>query len=281
MYGVERGFEHGGFSLFRFEVYGEQVDVPPPSPYQARFFIPKVNETGYWWQGENARLASMASSFILGAQLAEREGGSLWADTLFTMATAQLDWILGRNPFDLSMMYGIKGNDYPEYPATQHLSNIKGGICNGISSARDNEDNIEWMPYPQGENFWRNWRFIEQWLPHNAWYLVAVSSLSHRIDNPIVPEVSVRHNVTARQTRLGITVASGRNIRVALPFAADSRTELAVYNMQGRKVFTHAVTPGARSTSIKIPSRVARGIYMVSVKDMAGKNMASGRIHLR
>jgi hypothetical protein len=180
MFGITRATEYG-FSLYSFQVYGSQIDDGPVSPERAFFFMPKVNETGYWWQGENARLASMASAFILGAPLAEREGGSIWADTLFTMATAQLDWILGRNPFDLSMMYGVKGEDYPNY--VTGLSNIKGGICNGISSARDNENNIEWMPYTG--DFWRNWRFIEQWLPHNAWYLIAISSLSYRMDNPI------------------------------------------------------------------------------------------------
>jgi hypothetical protein len=282
MFGIKRGFEHGGFSLFRFEVYG-QPDGPdvPPSPYQARFFIPKVNETGYWWQGENARLASMASAFILGAPLAEQVDGSLWPDTLFTLATAQLDWILGRNPFDLSMMYGVKGEDYPNFPATRALDNIKGGICNGISSARNNENNIEWMPYEYGENFWRNWRFIEQWLPHNAWYLVAISSLSYRIDNPIVPEVSVKHHASAKHTRLGIKVANGRNVRIELPFAADQRTEIVIYNMQGRKVFAHAIEPGARTAQVKISSRIARGMYVLSVRDMAGKNVASSKIHLR
>src|SRR6185503_5609717 len=33
------------------------------------FFIPHANETGYWWQGESARLASLATAAILGGRI--------------------------------------------------------------------------------------------------------------------------------------------------------------------------------------------------------------------
>ncbi|MCL2183283.1 MAG: glycoside hydrolase family 9 protein [Chitinispirillia bacterium] len=270
-------------------IVSNNVVIEPPSDHQAFFFIPKVNETGYWWQGENARIASMASAFILGAPLADHEG-HMWADTLFGMATAQLDWILGRNPFNLTMMYGYgrgSGPEYPNYPATRHLENIKGGICNGISSARSNENNIEWMPYKDqglGDEFWRNWRFVEQWLPHNAWYLIAVSSLSYRIDNPIEPEdivISVKHSAQPKTHRLKVSASHGRNIRIELPFAADKRTEAVIYNMQGRKIYTHTIEQGIRKTSLKIPGNIAGGVYVLSVRDMSGRNKVSERLHLR
>jgi len=272
-----------------FRFVSNNVVIEPPSDRVAAFFIPKVNETGYWWQGENARLASMASAFILGAPIADHTG-VMWADTLFGMATAQLDWILGRNPFNLTMMFGHghgDGHEYPDYPGTQalpgeqSLANIKGGICNGISSARENENNIEWMPY-SGENFWRNWRFVEQWLPHNAWYLIAVSSLSYRMDNPIEPEdVSVRPGASAsKPARLRVS-ARGTNVRIELPFAADQRTEAILYNMQGRIVHRHAITQGTRTASIKLPGTTARGVYILSVRDISGKNKASERLNLR
>ncbi|MCL2220623.1 MAG: discoidin domain-containing protein [Chitinispirillia bacterium] len=289
MFGITRGFEHGGFSLWDFEVYGEEpVVVVPPSLYQSYFFIPKVNETGYWWQGENARIASMASAFILGAPIADHTG-EMWADTLFGMATAQLDWILGRNPFDLTMMFGYGHGsepEYPDYPATRHIPNIKGGICNGISSARANENNIEWMPYGSGtlgDEFWRNWRFVEQWLPHNAWYLIAVSSLSYRMDNPIEPDdiISVRHRPAGKPAKLKIALNRGRNLRVELPFAADKRTEVAIYSLQGRKVMSHTMQQGARAASLKIPGNIACGMYVLSVRDQSGKSVAADRINLR
>ena len=33
------------------------------------FFIPHENESGWWWQGENARLASLATAAIVGGRL--------------------------------------------------------------------------------------------------------------------------------------------------------------------------------------------------------------------
>src|SRR6267154_1373733 len=36
---------------------------------QDGFFIPHENETGWWWQGENARLASLATAAIVGGRL--------------------------------------------------------------------------------------------------------------------------------------------------------------------------------------------------------------------
>jgi hypothetical protein len=104
MFGKTRDLEYGGFSLYEFEVYGEQQQSSSLS--SVRFFMPHTNETGYWWQGENARIASLSAAFTMGAQLAD-PSGELWYDTLFAMATAQLDWILGKNPFAASMMHGL------------------------------------------------------------------------------------------------------------------------------------------------------------------------------
>jgi hypothetical protein len=292
MYGTERGLEHGGFSLYDFEVYGEEVQtgpVLPPSPYKASFFIPKQNETNYWWQGENARLASVASAFILGAPMADPFGapaGAMWKDTLFAMASAQLDWILGRNPLNLCMMYGYgpeKGGEYRDYSrAARHIPNVKGGICNGITSMESNEGNIEFMPHdPEGELWYLNWRYIEQWLPHNAWYLIAVSSLSYRVDNPIEQEVSVRYSSPVKSSRLKVTVRKGRLLKMELPFAAGRRTELAMYSMQGRKVFSYNIEQGSSAVSVKIPANIARGTYVLSVRDVSGKNKIADKINLR
>ena len=187
MYGKTRALEWGGFSLFNFKVYGEQSNQQPSTPHNARFFMPHDNETKYWWQGENARIASLAAAFIMGAQLAD-PSGKYWTDTLFGMAYAQLDWILGKNPFAVTMMSGFGKTNYPQYKSQKPKPNIKGGICNGITAKRGNENDMEWKPYDDNaEDVWENWRWIEQWLPHNAWYLIAISSLSHRMDNPIIP----------------------------------------------------------------------------------------------
>jgi len=228
MYGKTRALEYGGFSLFNFKVYGEQLNQQPSTPHNARFFMPHDNETKYWWQGENARIASLSAAFIIGAPFA---GSNYWADTLFSMATAQLDWILGKNPFGVSMMFGFGAKNYPNYPATRGLANIKGGICNGITGKDGNESAPEWKPYGDGE--WQNWRWIEQWLPHNAWYLIAISSLSHRIDNPIIeePEPIIAKN----RPQLGIQINQRGGV---LYMSSQKDVVWKVHNLQGKLLFS-------------------------------------------
>jgi hypothetical protein len=50
-----------------------------------------------------------------------------------------------------------------------------GGIVNGITSGLNNEDGIAFnLGYAvTGKD--EDWRWSEQWLPHAAWYLYAVS----------------------------------------------------------------------------------------------------------
>jgi len=293
MFGVTRGLEYGGFSLFSFEVYGEQ-SAPPPAqaPGQARYFVPHDNETGYWWQGENARLASMSAAFAMGAPVADK-GAALWSDTLFGLATAQLDWILGKNPFKICMMYGYGETNYPFYKGDAGIEHVKGGICNGITAKHGNENDIDWKPYSDGPDFFENWRWLEQWIPHNAWYLTAVSAISYRIDNKITDDpddpddpdepddsvgVAVKHGVSAQSARLKISAVKGMGIRIELPFAANGRTEVAVYNIQGKKVYTHKIQKGLRTVSMRLPSAAAKGTYVVNITDVEGKNRAFSRI---
>jgi hypothetical protein len=281
MFGISRGSDYG-FSLIEFEVYGEEAVTAQPSEGQAKFFIPKANETGYWWQGENARLASMASAFIIGAQYANPgPNGELWSDTLYAMAAAQLDWILGRNPFNVCMMFGYGENNYPNYPAARPLPNIRGGICNGITSDKATENGVQWLRDP-GDEAWQDWRWIEQWLPHNAWYTVAISSLSHRIEHGMPPEIaSVRHSAAAPKSRFKVSMGKGRVVRVDLPFSADSRTDAAIYSMRGKKLYSYSIKEGSRAASIKIPANIAHGAYVLSVRDGTGKNKVTGRIYLK
>jgi len=229
MFGVERGNPNGGYSLYEFEIYGEPSEQQPSTPHNARFFMPHDNETGYWWQGENARIASLSAAFTMGTQLAD-PNGKFWTDTLFGMATAQLDWILGKNPFAVTMMHGFGKTNYPDYPAGG-LANIKGGICNGITAKDGNEVDLQWKP--NGDGDWQNWRWIEQWLPHNAWYLIAISSLAYRIDNPIIDDPDP---ITAKtRPQLGVQINQRGNV---LYMSSQKDVVWRVYNLQGKLLFS-------------------------------------------
>ena len=144
------------------------------------FFIPHDNESGYWWQGENARLASLTAAALLGGRATHTAPGErlgIRADVA-SFALDQLDWILGKNPFDVGMMAGIGRNNPDPYPNGKKESGTRvGGIANGITSRELDGGGIQWDK-ASGREGWQRWRWTEQWLPHAAWYLVAVTALS-------------------------------------------------------------------------------------------------------
>jgi hypothetical protein len=153
--------------------YARQLVLTGGKPRTA-FFFPHDSEAAPWWQGENARLASLAA--------AARMALPLFADKpefqsqLRSYAWNQLHWILGRNPFDATMLMG-SGHGYAPYMffRSYKYTGAPGGIMNGITAGLDNEDAIAFnLGYAvTGKD--EDWRWTEQWLPHAAWYLYAVS----------------------------------------------------------------------------------------------------------
>jgi len=150
--------------------YARQYVKAVDESRKSAFFFPHQNESGYWWQGENARLASLCTVGSLASRYFKAEKEIVSA--LRKYAQDQLDWILGLNPFDRCMLHG-KGRNNPEYTKF-NLKNRPGGICNGITSGYDDEQDIEFLPSRYRGNLGQNWRWTEQWLPHAAWYFLAV-----------------------------------------------------------------------------------------------------------
>lgn len=139
------------------------------------FFYPHDSDTAPWWQGENARLASLAAS----AHLAEPlfSGDPRFQAKLQGYAADQLNWILGMNPFDASMLQGT-GRNNPEYVffTSWQYRSAPGGICNGITSGFKDEHDIDFNVPSSVTGQDSDWRWAEQWLPHAAWYLLAAAS---------------------------------------------------------------------------------------------------------
>ncbi|HTH14522.1 MAG TPA: hypothetical protein VMB23_09000, partial [Spirochaetia bacterium] len=76
-------------------------------------------------------------------------------------------------PFDLGMMHG-KGHRNPQYEPGYYPA--PGGICNGITSALDDEEGIAFHTTDEpGIGPMESWRWGEQWLPHGAWMFLAAS----------------------------------------------------------------------------------------------------------
>ena len=141
---------------------------------RSTFFFPHGSEASPWWQGENARLGSMATAARLAIPIFG--GEKPIQDSLQRFSLDQLNWILGLNPFDASMVQGV-GYNNPAYGffGTFEYTNAPGGIVNGITSGLTDEHSIDFnLSYKQtGKDY--DWRWAEQWLPHAAWYLLAIS----------------------------------------------------------------------------------------------------------
>lgn len=148
--------------------YPRQRVQPLGGAARDAFFFPHDNDSGYWWQGENATLASLAFASRLVADLPEADA-ALRA-RLHRFADDQVAWVLGRNPFDVCMLQG-RGRNNAEYSVD--YPNVPGGIVNGITSAFDDERGITFLdPDRPGDS----WRWAEQWIPHSAWFLLAVAA---------------------------------------------------------------------------------------------------------
>ena len=142
---------------------------------RASFFFPHNSDAAPWWQGENARLASVAAAARLAARVFSDD--SEFHAKLEAFAANQLNWILGLNPFDSCMLNGV-GRNNPAYMYFDSwaFTNAPGGISNGITSGFKDESDIDFLlPYREtgADN---DWRWGEQWLPHASWYLLAVAS---------------------------------------------------------------------------------------------------------
>ncbi|MCX8521712.1 MAG: hypothetical protein ORN28_09275, partial [Rhodoferax sp.] len=149
----------------------------PQQQGQVQFFFPHQNESGYWWQGENARLASLAAAALWTARLLD--GADPLAVQLKPYAQDALDWIFGRNPFDTCMMQG-QGHNNPRYESGYF--NAPGGVCNGITSGLDDEADIDFK-LPNQTTPSHSWRWNEQWLLHGAWLFLALAQVDSTSSN--------------------------------------------------------------------------------------------------
>lgn len=154
--------------------YGRQLVQSKDGRRRTSFFFPHDTETAPWWQGENARLGSLAAA----ARLAARQfaGDKALQAGLRRFASDQLNWILGLNPYDSCMLFG-KGRNNPAYMFfdSYEYTNAPGGISNGITAGYRDEEDIDFNLHFAETGKDDDWRWGEQWLPHAAWFLLAVA----------------------------------------------------------------------------------------------------------
>ena len=154
--------------------YARQLVRMGNGQVRTAFFFPHDTEAAPWWQGENARLASLAAAARMALPLFSAD--PLFQSALETYAEDQLHWILGRNPFDICMLMGSGHNNagYMFFHSWKY-TNAPGAIINGITAAADDEDGIAFNEGYAVTGKDDDWRWTEQWLPHAAWFLYAVT----------------------------------------------------------------------------------------------------------
>ena len=154
--------------------YSRQLVQSKDGTRRTSFFFPHDTETSPWWQGENARLGSMAAAGRMASRLFA-DNPKLKSD-LSVFAQDQLNWILGLNPFDSCMLYG-RGRNNPEYMFfnSYEYMNAPGGISNGITAGYTDEEDIDYNLHFAVTGKDDDWRWTEQWLPHASWFLYAAA----------------------------------------------------------------------------------------------------------
>jgi len=144
---------------------------------QNGFFIPHENESGWWWQGEDARLGSLAAAMIVGGRLVYPGNGPFGVKPeLASYAGNLVSWILGCNPYNMCMMYGYGKNNVPHMSSMYGHGSGRGGISNGITG-KDGQGDGSGIDFKVEDNG-NEWRWSEQWIPHTGWFLQAITAMS-------------------------------------------------------------------------------------------------------
>lgn len=139
---------------------------------KVRFFYPHDCESAGWWQGESARQGSLAAA---ARAICWHSEDQELKSKLQKFADDQINWILGLNPYDSCMMQGRGRNNITYFYIGRRYDffQVPGGIVNGITGGIDDEHGIDFIFEPT-EEIHDNWRWAEQWLPHNTWYMYAL-----------------------------------------------------------------------------------------------------------
>jgi hypothetical protein len=154
--------------------YARQLVRMGNGSIRTAFFFPHDTEAAPWWQGEDARIASLAAAARMAAPLFADD--PKFQTQLEDYAWNQLHWILGRNPYDASLlMGGGHGTEPYMFFESYKYASAPGGIVNGITAAINDKDGIAWNQGYAATGADDDWRWTEEWLPHAAWYLYAVS----------------------------------------------------------------------------------------------------------
>ena len=232
------------------------------------FFIPHDNESNYWWQGEDARLASLATAAVY----AYNALGLKDNENVDKYTTDQLDWILGKNPYGTCMMNGIGKKTPAEYSGSSiYAKTLKGGIANGITGKNTDGSGIAWdddgVAYVGFSSLepWNNWRWIEQWLPHTTWFM---NALVVRYDEKAEPL-----DVPAALPKARTVATPAMEVRLqgrTLSINAASNAKVRLLRLDGTEIASTALSSGHTTMNL---SNIQSGIYLVKVDGQGARKI--------
>ena len=237
------------------------------------FFIPHDNESNYWWQGEDARIASLAAA----ATYAIRALNYSNSNAADKYATDQLDWILGKNPYSTCMMYGIGKKNPAKYSGqSNYATTLQGGIANGITGKNNDGSGIAWdddgvsaVGFDPLKEAWNNWRWIEQWIPHSTWYLNALVARYNENPQKITNGANGIHDKKIVPIN-GISVQQNGHV-LSITVSGKHQGQVHLFTLNGAKIASGNLTAGRASLELK---NVQSGIYMVKVEGLGAKRIS-------
>lgn len=114
--------------------------------------------TGGWIVGENGRYITYTWALTLAARWAKD-------DSLYTLATRQLDWIGGVNPSGRSLIKGVGAKSWQNWFGC--IGSDPGAIINGFRPKSAQDDS----PFLNDTGYYT----IEPWTPYNGWLMIALA----------------------------------------------------------------------------------------------------------
>ena len=236
------------------------------------FFIPHDNESNYWWQGEDARIASLAAAATYAIKALSYSNSS----AAKKYATDQLDWILGKNPYGTCMMYGIGKKNPAKYSGQSiYATTLQGGIANGITGKNNDGSGIAWdddgvsaVGFDPLKESWNNWRWIEQWLPHSTWYLNALVTRYDENPQKIIVSSGIHNKRIASAKDMSVQ-QQGRTLSIAVSGKHQGQVEL--FTLNGAKIASGNLTAGHATLNL---NNVHGGIYLVKVEGLGARKIA-------
>ena len=165
---------------------------------------------------------------------------------------------------------------------------LDGGIANGISGRNQDGSGIAWdddgvgvVGFDPEKEAWNNWRWIEQWLPHSTWYLMAVAVRYDEVKVKVpplpdpLPPIDTADTDSSKkdpgkdddaipgieklQPHLNISV-NGNAIHIELQGRVGEMVQ--VFDLSGKCVRTARLA--GHSATIRMPENQG-GIYLVKV----------------